>query len=167
MPQLSLYGDAFPAFIAREDVAQRLPYLPDVARLEWARAESYFAADAPHLDMTKLASLSPHDMDRVVLRLHPATRMIASPFPIYRIWEVNQPTVTDVPTVDMSIAQCALVSRHGNNIVTREISETDAGFLRDIAQGKTLSEATAHMPGTFDLQHVLQDHFLNGTFSDF
>jgi hypothetical protein len=164
VPHLSLYGDGFADFIAREDVAQRLPYLPDVARLEWARGESYFAADAPILDLAQLAALSPDDMDHIVLRLHPATRLISSTFPIYRIWEVNQPTVTDVPAVDMSIAQHVLISRRGHHLVTREIATQDAVFLAAIAKGQTLSRATAYMPGDFDLQLALQDHFLQGTF---
>src|SRR5258706_11424995 len=45
-PHLSTYGDGFSAFIAASDIEQQLSYLPDVARLEWARGEAYFAADA-------------------------------------------------------------------------------------------------------------------------
>jgi hypothetical protein len=166
VPQLSRYGEGFADFIAHEDVAQRLPYLPDVARLEWSRAEVYFAPDAPVLDMTMLTSLSPDDMDRTVLRLHPATRLITSAFPIHRIWEVNQPSVVEVPPVDMRVAEHALVSRRGHAVITRRVSDIDAGFLAAIAQGQTLSEATADIPGTFDLQQALQAHFLNGTFRD-
>jgi hypothetical protein len=166
IPQLSLYGDGFADFIAGDDVARRLPYLPDVARLEWARGEAYFAADASPLDMAQLAALSPDDMDHITLRLHPATRLISSAFPIYRIWEVNQPTVTDVPAVDMSLSQHALVTRRGHHVVTREISKPDAYFLAAVAKGQTLSRATAYMAGDFDLQQALQNHFLNGTFRE-
>lgn len=164
LPQLSLYGDGFSDFIAGEDIARRLPYLPDVARLEWARGESYFAGDAPPLDTARLAALSPNDMEYIVLRLHPATRLIKSRYPIYRIWEVNQPAVVDVPAVDMSVAQWAMVSRRGHHVVTRELDKSDAAFILAVAEGKTLAEAVAAVDGAFDLQQALQDHFINGTF---
>lgn len=167
VPQLSRYGDGFADFIAHEDVGQHLPYLPDTARLEWARGESYFAADAPTLNAVRLAALGPDDLERMVLALHPATRLIASPYPIHRIWEVNQPAVTQVPRVDMSVGQWALVSRRGHHVVTRAITKADAAFLSAIMAGKTLAEATAAITDArFDLQQALQDHFINGTFRD-
>src|SRR5437879_3167885 len=39
-PQLSAYGRAFPDFIVAPSHDHHLLYLPDVARLEWARGES-------------------------------------------------------------------------------------------------------------------------------
>ncbi len=167
VPQLSLYGDGFADFIAREDVGRQLSYLPDTARLEWARGESYFAADAPTLNAVRLAAFGPDDLERMALALHPATRLIGSNYPIYRIWEVNQPAVIKVPRVDMNVGQWALVSRREHHVVTREILKADAAFLSAIIAGKTLAEATtAITDARFDLQQALQDHFINGTFRD-
>lgn len=167
VPQLSLYGDGFADFIAHEDVGRQLPYLADTSRLEWARGESYFAADALALDAARLAALGPDDIEHIVLTLHPATRLISSTFPIYRIWEVNQPAVTQVPRVDMTVGQWALVSRRGHHVVTREIVKADAAFLSAIIAGKTLAAATAAITDArFDLQQALRDHFINGTFRD-
>lgn len=167
VPQLSLYGGGFAEFIAGEEAGRQLPYLPDTARLEWARGECYFAADAPTLRAARLAALGPDDIERMVLALHPATRLIASPYPIHRIWEVNQPAVTDVPRVDMNIGQWALVSRRGHHVVTREIVKADAAFLSAIIAGRPLGEAAAAISDSrFDLRQALQDHFINGTFRD-
>ncbi len=166
VPQLSLYGDGFAGFISGADIGERLPYLADVARLEWARAESYFAADAPPLDMARIAALSPEDLEHLVLPVHPATRLIGSRYPIHRIWEVNQPSVADVPAVDMSIAQWVLVSRNGHHLITRALAKHDAAFIAEVMRGQTLGEAVAGIDAAFDLQAALQDHFINGTFSN-
>lgn len=168
-PELSVYGRDFAAFITHEDVGQRLPYLADVARLEWARGEAYFAADATPLDPARLAALPPDTINRLVLRWHPATRLIISDFPVHRIWEVNQPTVTDVPRVDMADKQSALVSRRGHQLITRALSPADAVFVAAMATGRNLGEAAELALGTntaFDLQTALQDHFINATFQD-
>jgi hypothetical protein len=159
---LSAYGDGFADFVAREDL---LPYLADVARLEWARAEAYFAADAPPLDPARLTALTPEALERAVLTLHPATRLVDSRFPIHRIWQVNQPEAADVPPVDMSTAQSVLVTRRGFDLVTRLLSPADAAFMSAVSRGAPLAEAAEAQSG-FDLQQALQDHFMSGTFQD-
>ncbi|MEK7711434.1 MAG: DNA-binding domain-containing protein, partial [Pseudomonadota bacterium] len=41
------FGDAFASFLSGFAPAAELPYLPDVARLEWAWHQAFHAADAP------------------------------------------------------------------------------------------------------------------------
>ena len=166
-PQLSTYGAGFPDFIAAADVNQQLPYLADVARLEWARNESYFAADAPLIDTQRLA-IDAEDLETMTLRLHPAARCVVSRFPIFRIWEVNQPTITNVPTVDMSIPQAVLISRPKHHVIVREIALADAAFVIALSEGETFGDAadTAFLNDpTFDLQGALAQHFVHGTFA--
>jgi hypothetical protein len=154
-PQLSAYGDRFADVLAGHE----LRYLADVARLEWARVESYFAADASALDFTALARLSAEEMAAAHLKLHPATRVIDSPYPIQRIWDANQ--LEDVPALDMSIAECVLVTRRDHQVTSRVISPPDAAFLRKVAEGKPLGEAAE---GATELKALLAAHFSGGTF---
>ncbi|MDX2141723.1 MAG: DNA-binding domain-containing protein [Rhodospirillaceae bacterium] len=168
VPQLSLYGASFADFVASHDKTQALPYLPDVARLEWARGEAYFAADAPPLDPATLSTIEPACIGDVKLRVHPATRLISSSFPIHRIWTVNQPDVTEVPAVDMTVSESVLISRPRYHVGVRLISLADAAFLRACMAGQTMAQsadAAMEMESTFDLQGALQQHFLGGSFT--
>ncbi len=170
VPQLSAYGDALPDFISAFAPARDVPYLSDVARLEWARSESYFAADAAHLDPATLQTLAPEDLDTLEFRLHPATRIVPAAFPILTIWEVNQPEVMDVPAVDMSIAQRVLVTRQNDVVPMREIGVGDMAFVTALAAGSGLADAAdmaMAVDADFNLQTTLQDHFLGGTFAAF
>ncbi len=165
-PQLSTYGAAFPDFIESADVGKQLPYLADVARFEWARNESYFAADAPLLDTQRLA-IDAESLEAMTLRLHPATRCVVSRFPIFRIWEVNQPEIADVPAVDMNMPQAVLISRPKHHVVVRAIALADAAFITAIQEGETFGGAadTAFLNDpTFNLQDALTQHFVQGTF---
>ncbi len=169
VPQLSAYGSGLPAFIAAGGLADVLPYLPDVARLEWARGESYFAADAPFLDIAKLATLPPSKMEAAVLVPHPATRLVPSRYPIHRIWTVNQPEITDVPRVDMSMAETVLITRRDSYVKLRLLLPGDAAFIAACFAGKTFgasAEAGLEKDSAFDLQAALQVHFLDGTFGE-
>jgi hypothetical protein len=167
-PQLWSYGGDFPEALAAHEVSARLPYLPDVARLAWAHHAAYFAADAEPLDPDALAAIPPDRIADVRFTGHPATRLIRSPFPIVTIWSVNQPEVRDVPEIDMSQPETALVTRPQHSITVRSLSSGDAVFTDAALMGATLGAAadTAMATGPFDLQEALAGHLVHGTFSE-
>ena len=66
-------ADFLPAF----PPAQSLPYLPDVARLEWLAHQAHYAADHAPLDVTALAGSREDDYARLALTLHPAVAVLA------------------------------------------------------------------------------------------
>jgi len=164
-PQLSAYGADIPDFIAAQ-ASLDLPYLAEVARLEWARGESYFAADAALVDPAAL--VQHHDLENARLRLHPATRLVRSGFAIMTIWGANQPEVRDVPAIDVGLGESALVTRPGMAVTTRHIAESDAMFVEALGHGESLGEAAARalaQDPAFDLQTALEAHLRHGTFS--
>jgi len=167
---LSAYGADFANFIVGDnDATARAPYLSGVARLEWARADSYFAADAAPLDSARLTNFAPDSLEGLILHLHPATRLIVSRFPILRIWEVNQPEIADVPRVDMAEAETVLVTRPDAQVVTRKLTPGDAAFIVAVMSGETLgeaAEAALAAQSDFNLQAALEAHFVNATLQD-
>jgi hypothetical protein len=168
VPQLSVYGATFADFLASHEQVRELPYLPDVARLEWARGEAYFAVDAPAFDPAALASLAPEQLASLKFNLHPATQLITSDHPIHRIWTVNQPEVLNIPTIEMSIGENVLITRPTFEVMIRLLSPADAAFVEAFGQGQSLADAAAAAmgaDGVFDLQAALQNHFIHGTFS--
>lgn len=168
VPQLSAYGGDLADFIAAYDPAKALPYLPDVARLEWARSEAYFAADADTLAPVALQTMAAEDLATLQLALHPATRLIPSAFPILTIWQVNRSEVIDVPAVDMTLGQRVIVTRIDDAVPMREIGFGDMAFVAALAAGAGLGDAAElalDVEPAFDLQAALRDHLLNGTFA--
>ncbi|WP_348944255.1 DNA-binding domain-containing protein [Chitinibacter sp. FCG-7] len=71
-------GDDFPGFIAQFTPAAALPYLPDVALLDWARWQAWLAPDAPELAADQLAFVASDDFASYRLQLHPAMQLVAS-----------------------------------------------------------------------------------------
>ncbi|MBT2333222.1 putative DNA-binding domain-containing protein [Variovorax paradoxus] len=84
---LNLYGGEFADFLERFEPAATLPYLPDVARLEWAVNRALHAPVAQVLDLSQLAAaVAPSDQDRVCFAAHPSISMLRSHFPVDTIW---------------------------------------------------------------------------------
>ena len=54
---LNEYGSRLAQFVERHDGTRDLPYLPDVARLEWLVHRAFFAADPARFDLSRYAGL--------------------------------------------------------------------------------------------------------------
>ncbi len=89
---LNEYGDAFAAFLADFPPVTEIPYLADVARLEWQVHRAHYAADPAPFDPVRLASVPLEHQLQLRSRLHPACHVLRSAYPIARIWEVHQDT---------------------------------------------------------------------------
>lgn len=91
-PVLLAYGGRFPHFIARCAHTAPLPYLPDVARLEWLRLRAFHAADAQTLPPDAFARLieRPETLARTRLQLHPACRWLRAAHAAHSIWHAHQ-----------------------------------------------------------------------------
>lgn len=138
-PLLIHYGESFPGFIEDFEAAEPLPYLADVARLEYARGRAYHAADAEPLPRAAFVSLPAGRISAARVTLHPSVSIIASSFPLLSIWEVNQEaTVRPVPHWE---PEAVLVARPFLEVETRRpLPGTDA-FLLALQAGATIAEA--------------------------
>ncbi len=169
VPQLLSYGGGFPDFLAAFPPAGPVPYLADVARLEWARTEALFAADAPPLTAGDLHGLAPEAIPALVLTLHPSARLVISPWPVQAIWDANQPEHEEVPSVDLAAGgEAVLVLRPALAVEAHRLSPGDAALVGALAAGTALGEAAMIAldaePG-FDLQGALAGHLLRGSFA--
>lgn len=73
-PSLSMLGRRVADHLARRPAGRA--DLPDLARLEWARAEAFEAEDVPLAGLDALRAVPPADLPRVHLPLAPAVRLI-------------------------------------------------------------------------------------------
>jgi hypothetical protein len=157
-PVLSTYGVEFPDFLDRFEPAAALAYLSDVARLEWARAVAYHAADDRPLDITILSSIPSDRLHDVRLTLHAGAQVVVSEFPIVSIWRTNTYDDTvraigpDLP------GEAALVSRPALDVLVTSLPQAAARLIAHLAAGDTLGAAakvaTEHDP-EIDLSDAL------------
>ena len=169
---LNQFGGEWAAFLAAYPHAAALPYLPDVARLEWAWQQAFHAADAPPFDLSRLATIPAEQHAALCFVLHPAVRLLRSEFPILRIWEVNQPEFSGEIEVDWDApADTLLVHRRdGVAVLIRRFSEAEYAFLHSLEQYATLETAATaalNLDPAFDLQGFLLESVQSGIIIDF
>lgn len=141
-PLLFEYGRDFPAFIARYEYAQSLPWLADVARIERAWLDAYHAADRQPLDVQALARVPAESLSEVSFVPHPATRIVSSSFAALSAFAAHRGGDAAEP-IDITVPEDALITRPGLEVVVRRLPPGGAAFLTLLMAGHTLGEAAS------------------------
>jgi hypothetical protein len=122
---LNEFGALLPAFIAEFPHTQDLPYLADVARLEWLVHRAYYAAPAGAFDPGRALEA----------RLAPACGLLESAWPLAAIWQAHQPG-GDPASVDLAAGpELVLVLRPAWRVEVRALARGDYRFLAGLGGG--------------------------------
>ena len=167
-PVLIDWGGGFARFLAAFPPAASLPYLPDVARLEWAWTRAYNAADAAPADVSALSARPPEALAGARLALHPSLRLVRSRWSVVALWaETTGRAEGRSRAIDRP--QTALVLRPDMAVSVDALAPGDDAFLWAIAEGATIgaaADAAAPHAG-FDLGESFVRLFGAGAFTGF
>ena len=164
-PRLLAYGADFPAWLAAFKPAAAQPWLAEVARLEWARNEALFAADATPLRPEALAGVAPEAVPGLRFTLHPSLRLLRSDYPVHDLWLGERPPAE---LLAGSGGQDVLVLRPAFQVIQLPLTRGDAALLGALGAGAVLAEAAgAALAATadLDLQQTLFGHLVRGSFA--
>jgi len=142
-PVLIDYGEGFSDFLASFEPAGALPYLADVARLEWLRHRAYHAADREALRSSDLARAPSDRVFALKFEFHPSAALVDSSYPIVSIWETNAHDAETRPIGPDLAGEAALVVRPDYDVQNVRLDEAEHAFATALAQGATLGEAAA------------------------
>jgi hypothetical protein len=156
---LAFYGADFPDFIAGFPPAAGLPYLADVARLEYRRVVAYHAADVPGVGSDALAAALADQaaLPTLGVTLHPALAVLASASAVVSLWAAHQ-GVLDLSAVTPETPETALILRPGLAVEVMQIPPAAGAFITALGASAPLgvaAEAALAIDAAFDLVGTL------------
>jgi hypothetical protein len=162
------YGGAYPDFLRSFPPAASLPYLADVARLEWAVGRAIHAAGAAPLDLARLAALSDEERARVAFVPHPAVGLLFLDYPADAIWRgVLDGDDGALAAVDLDAGPVhLLVERRDTGVEVSRLDEAAWCFAAALSDGWSVDEALAGAAGIC-AEQLLAEHLAAGRFIDF
>ena len=172
-PNLHAFGDCFDQFLVQHAVVAQLPYLSDIARLDWAWHCAFHATDATPLEDEKIALVPVEEYARLRFQCVPSVVLIASDFPIYSIREFCRDAQAnpEASQFDMGDAgERVLVYRTNWRVSMRSLPVAEWAFLNSLKAGYTLGdsiECAVEFDPAFELNAVLNRYFADGIFSHF
>jgi len=134
-------GAELPAFIRHFEPAADLPYLGDVADVDWRLHRAYFADDADAVDGARLAELGPERFAAASLRLMPSVALARSSlWPIADILRMHSgggPARLDAG------GQSVLIWREAFSVRWQALEAAEAQAVDALMAGATIEAALA------------------------
>lgn len=126
-PDLGRLGAGYAAFLGDRRGSLPRPDLPDLAGLEWARAEVFLEAAAEPIASGALAALGPWALPETRIAMVPATRTLALDFDALAVWRALEAGCEPVAPVERPTF--AVVWRRGFDVFHAEIDADEARAL--------------------------------------
>ena len=140
-PRLVRYGAEFPNFLRTFDGLSEMPFVAEIARLEWAIAEALDAASLPAADIGALKATGEAVPE---LPLQPSLRFVISHWPVMSIWSAHQES-RDLDRLDASTRNPERVAlwRSGDNVRFALLTSAEFSFRSSLKAGLGLERAVA------------------------
>jgi len=175
-PVMYDYGAPFSDFILSYEPASRVPYLSDIARLEWQAGVALHAADATSLDLGEVSRLlaSPETLAILRWEFHPTVSLIASHYAIVSLWRAHQHDsleriTQEIAQIDLNQAETGLIVRPNLKVEVYGLHSVQGVFVQSLIQGNSLTDASAEaftQDPSFDLAEMMGDLFRMKVFKD-
>jgi len=161
---LQIFGADFPDFLAILPEARTLPYLADVARLEWLRQHAALAGDAEPLTAAACGDALAHIDGPLRITLHPCVQRLASRHPVLTLW--RHATQPDPGRLFLpQTGEHVLLWRDDGTVAMAVIDIATCACIDALARGFTLDAAHAEAlrldPG-FELATCIADLVTRG-----
>jgi len=146
-------GESFPAWLADRMAGTDYEWFVDLARLEWACEIAIAAARRDPVGLDSLGRFDADVLSDLALVLQPSLQLVASPFPIWSVWQANQHEEPAAP-VDLAAGaeHCAVVCV-ADRVAVYRLEAADYRLLQHLHAGMSLGDATeaaASAAGTLD-----------------
>jgi hypothetical protein len=161
---LNDYGYYFADFLRTFPQAAALPYLVEVAQLEWGCHEILNAAEISS-NLNCLTTVPAEQYSQLKFQLTPASRLFDFQYPVYHIWQLcRQENNND--TVDLAEGGIKLlIARQQFAIKFYVLSGGEFALLNALAANKTIDEAcmeALQVEDHIDIDNALKKYMAHG-----
>lgn len=164
---LHYIGAPFASFLAKKFADTAFEYLADIARLEWLCEVLSIAAQDEFAELKDFGNVDPEFYPQLQLELRSDRALLASAFPVMKIWRSNQPGAA-AEHVDLAQGgDWLLVLRGSSGIELLSLQCAEYHFVQSLGVGATLSQALERAQAadlTFDVNAALQRFFRHQVF---
>jgi hypothetical protein len=140
-PVMFRYGSTFPEYVRNFPPAKVVPYLADVALLEWAWIESSHAAESTSLDAVAFAAVYPGELSVARPQMHPSVRVVQSCFPVLTIWTTHRESGAPRELDLESGGEDVLIVRPGSEVLAYRLPHAAALLVQTLRSGVSFSTA--------------------------
>ena len=125
-----------------------LPFLPDLARLEWAVYRAFHATLDPPCDLAVCEDWSIEQWSAVRFEIRSDVAVVTSAWPIRDLWAVRDTPREEIDVALVDRPQTVAVARSGFDVEVRVLEESESTVARSLLRGDRLGEAMQELART-------------------
>lgn len=163
---LQSYGLGFIKFISDHEQCQQLPFLADIAQIEYLYIQCFHGPEQEAINLNHLIAEREDDLPNVVFGAHPNVYLVSSDYPSLDIWYANlEDEVTEI-NLDECVPSRILIYRNDElQVETVQLNDMAYTFCDKLVAGQSISEAWQNLQTALDSS--LDDDDLNGMLTYF
>ncbi len=138
---LNEFGGALADFLTNFPPIAPYPYLPDLARLEWALHRAYYAAEEDPLSAEVLAHLGAAALEDDRIRLRSGHSLFEAPWAVDALWHAHQTDPIGPLPADLAAPCRVLVARSTWRVTIRSLGVAEWAALASLAGAQPLAAA--------------------------
>jgi hypothetical protein len=140
---LASYGIGFPSYVASRPELRHVPFLPDVAQLEWVMNEAFHAHSSFSPTPEEAARILAHAEGELRLALRPSVRLLAASAPVREIRLAALAGDAEAIQCLDETEQFLLIFRPAGEVAVERIAAGEFTFLFVLATKGTVDAAVA------------------------
>lgn len=141
-------GQHLPAFLAKHPLAEERPWLADLARLEWARADAFQQRDEPMLPLEALSAIDPEAWGELAFRTAACVTLLEADLRVGELWVALEEAAEPSPGSEPEPGREALlVFREGLAVFHEELTPAEARAIGALIDGRIFAEVCERAAG--------------------
>lgn len=140
---LNFIGEHMAAFIQKASASGKLPFLSDLARLEWNVAQAFHAVSEDVFNPASLETVKEDDWDRLKVVFQPSVSTVSSQWPILDIWKARHTPLKEIHIDIVDRPQNVLVYRRALEVMCQLIDTTQADLIGALINKRSLGDSCA------------------------
>jgi hypothetical protein len=135
-------GADLPHFLRTDPLTDRLPFLSELAELEWRVTRCFHAAVTSRFDPRDCADWSLDDWQGARIRFQPGLSLLRSDWPLRALYATRD---QDRSEIDVDLEQggeCLLIFRRGFEVVVEALEPGEAAAIEAFLANSTLAEVS-------------------------
>lgn len=138
-PSVRHLGRRLAGFLETHALADRFPWLAELAQLEWARGEMIDGPDSEPVTPEALAAVAPERWPELRFGLVRAHQILRLDYPVHRVWMATREARPLPDTLEAEPTHL-ITWRQGITVNHRRISAEEAQLLNGFGEERTLAE---------------------------
>lgn len=138
-------GAALESFLRTEPLCESLPFLPDLAALEWTTQQAFHSREGEPFDGSKCGDWTSERWMRARIEFQPSVTLLRSEWPLS---ELRDAIDVDRESIDIDLTRqprCFLIHRSGFDVEIESVSEFEASAIEAFKRGAPLGEVVENL----------------------